>query len=293
MPRSVLVTGGAGFVGSNLVRGLLERGDRVRVLDDLSTGRLENLAPVRADIEFVEGDVRRPEDTGAACRGIDVVFHEAAMPSVIRSLAEPIACAEVNLMGTLNVLVAARDHGVRRVVVASSSSIYGNGTTLPRSEGDRPDPRSPYAVSKLAAEQSATTFTRVHGLDTVVLRYFNVYGPGQNAESRYAAVVPRFLRAAAAGEPVTIYGDGTQSRDFTFVDDVVEANLLAGGAEDASGAVLNIAAGRSWTVSELAAMVGDVLGIDAARRLLGFEPRTSLDRGLALTAESLVGVAAG
>src|SRR4051812_158590 len=211
MPLKVLVTGGAGFVGSNLARRLVERGDEVRVLDDLSTGRRSNLDGL--DVHLIEADVRRLDRVDAAMSGVDLVFHQAALPSVQRSIEDPVTCAEVNAIGTLNVVLAARDRGVRRVVVASSSSIYGNGTPGRRNEADAPDPTSPYAASKLAAERFAVSFSRLHELETVSLRYFNVFGPGQDADSPYAAVVPRFVRAVAAGEPVTIYGDGRQSRD--------------------------------------------------------------------------------
>jgi UDP-glucose 4-epimerase len=306
MQLKVLVTGGAGFIGSNLVRRLLERGDEVRVLDDFSTGRAANLAGVEADVEIVEGDLRRGERVEAATRGVDLVFHQAALPSVQRSIEDPVTSGEVNVLGTLNVLAAARDQNVRRVVVASSSSIYGTGGAVPWSESAAPDPSSPYAVSKLAAERYAVSFNRMYELETVALRYFNVYGPRQDPDSSYAAVVPRFISAVAAGEPVTIYGDGRQSRDFTYVADVLEANLLASEAPDVSGTVVNVAAGRSMTVDALADTVSEVLGrpverrylparageardswadIRRARRLLGYEPRSGLEDGLRLTVD--------
>jgi UDP-glucose 4-epimerase len=302
----VLVTGGAGFIGSNLVRRLLERGDEVRVLDDFSSGRAQNLADVQADVEIVSGDLRRADEVAAATLGVDFVFHQAALPSVQRSIERPVASGEVNVMGTLNVLAAARDQGVRRVVVASSSSIYGTGGAVPWSESAPPDPSSPYAVSKLAAERYAVSFNRMYGLETVALRYFNVYGPRQDPASSYAAVVPRFISAVTADEPVTIYGDGRQSRDFTYVADVVEANLLAAEAPDASGSVVNVAAGRSLTVDALADTLGEVLGrtverrympvrageardswadVSHARRLLGYRPRFALEDGLRLTVD--------
>jgi UDP-glucose 4-epimerase len=301
MPLKVLVTGGAGFIGSNLARRLVERGDHVRVLDDLSTGRRSNLDGL--DVELVADDVRRGDRVDAAMRGVDLVFHQAALPSVQRSIEDPVRCAEVNVLGTLNVLLAAVEHGVRRVVVASSSSIYGNGTAARRAETDLPDPISPYAASKLAAERYAVSFSRLQPVETVALRYFNVFGPGQDAASPYAAVVPRFVRAVAAGEPVTIYGDGRQSRDFTYVSDVVAANLLAAEAPAVSGSVINVAAGRTSTVAELADAVGRVLDRDVERRhlparpgeprdswadlgrarsVLGYEPRVSLEDGLPL-----------
>jgi UDP-glucose 4-epimerase len=302
----VLVTGGAGFIGSNLVRRLLERGDEVRVLDDLSTGRAANLAELETDVEILEGDLRRADRVEAATAGADLVFHQAALPSVQRSIEDPVATGEVNVLGTLNVLAAARDLNVRRVVVASSSSIYGTGNAVPWSESAPPDPSSPYAVSKLAAERYAVSFSRMYELETVALRYFNVYGPRQDPGSPYAAVVPSFISAVAAGEPVTIYDDGEQSRDFTFVADVVEANLLASEAPDVDGTVVNVAAGRPLTVHALAESVGEVLGrpverrylparageardswadIGAARRLLRYEPRFALEDGLRLTVD--------
>ena len=294
-----LVTGGAGFIGSNLVRGLLERGDRVRVLDNFSTGNRGNLAGL--DVEVVEGDLRSYERVHAAVRGVEVVFHQGALPSVPRSVQDPLTTSAVNIEGTLNVLLAARDEGVRRVVFASSSSVYGNSGILPRVESSPPDPESPYAVAKLAAERYCVTFSRVYGLETVVLRYFNVFGPRQDPTSQYAAVVPRFINAIAAGERVPVEGDGEQSRDFTFVENVVEANLLAADAPEASGAVLNVATGEQTTVNELAETIGDLLGrsvqkeelparagdvrrswadVSEARRLLGFEPRVTLREGL-------------
>src|SRR5580765_1406464 len=222
----VLVTGGAGFIGSNLVRGLLERGDDVRVLDNFSTGRRENLSGL--DIEVVEGELRSYERVHNAIRGTDVVFHLGALGSVPRSVQDPLTSSAVNVEGTLNVLLAARDEGVRRVVFSSSSSIYGSAQETPTPETSAPDPISPYGVAKLAAERYCISFSRVyHSFETVVLRYFNVFGPRQDPTSQYAAVVPLFITAIAAGQPVTIFDDGEQSRDFTYVDNVVAANILA------------------------------------------------------------------
>ncbi len=310
MTTTALVTGGAGFIGSNLVRALLERGDSVRVLDNFSTGFRGNLAELDADIDVVEGDLRSYERVHAAVRGVDVVYHQGALPSVPRSVQDPLTTTAVNVEGTLNVLLAARDAGVRRVVNASSSSVYGNGGTLPRDEGQSPDPISPYAVAKLAAERFCTSFSRVYEIETVSLRYFNVFGPRQDPNSQYAAVVPRFVSAIADGTPVTIYGDGQQSRDFTYVANVVEANLLAADADGASGAILNVATGGSETVDALSATIGRLLGrnveksfeperagdvraswadISLARSTIGFEPRIGLEDGLRLTIESLLG----
>ena len=304
----VLVTGGGGFIGSNLVRRLLERGDDVRVLDNFSTGNRRNLDGIEDEVEMVEGDLRSYERVHNATRGVELVFHQGALPSVPRSVQDPLTTAAVNVEGTLNVLLAARDEGVARVVFASSSSVYGNSGTLPRREDQAPDPISPYAVSKLAAEHFCVSFSRVYRLETVCLRYFNVFGPRQDPSSQYAAVVPRFVTAIGEGRPVPVYGDGEQSRDFTFVDNVVDANLLAAGAADVSGTVLNVATGRSFSVNDLADAIGAVLGrpveksylptragdvrdswadIADARRLLGFEPRVGLEEGLGLTTAAL------
>ncbi len=302
-----LVTGGAGFIGSNLVRALLERGDDVRVLDNFSTGSRGNLAGL--EVEVVEGELRSYERVHAAVRGADVVYHQGALPSVPRSVQDPLTTSAVNVEGTLNVLLAARDEGVRRVVFASSSSVYGNQDVLPLVETANPDPIAPYGVAKLAAERYCVSFSRVYPLEAVSLRYFNVFGPGQDPGSQYAAVVPRFITEAAAGRPVPVYGDGEQKRDFTFVANVVEACLLAAEAEGVGGAVLNIATGRSVSVNELADAVGAVLGckvereylparsgdirsswadVSAARSVLGWEPRIGLEDGLRATVESLV-----
>jgi UDP-N-acetylglucosamine/UDP-N-acetyl-alpha-D-glucosaminouronate 4-epimerase len=302
----VLVTGGSGFIGSNLVRALVERGDDVRVLDNFSTGQRANLAELANDVEVVEGELRSYERVHAATRGVEVVFHQGALPSVPRSVQDPLTTSAVNVEGTLNVLLAARDEGVRRVVCASSSSVYGNSGELPRFETAHPDPISPYGVSKLAAERYCVSFSRVYPLETVALRYFNVFGPNQDPTSQYAAVVPRFITAIDDGRPVDVYGDGQQRRDFTYVENIVDANLAASTAERVSGAVLNVATGRPTTVNELAETIGALLGrsverdeqpertgdvrdswadITRARELLGWEPRTGLEEGLRLTAE--------
>ncbi len=305
-----LVTGGGGFIGSNVVRALLARGDDVRVLDNFSTGSRANLAGLESDVHLVEGDLRSYERVHAAVRGAEVVFHQGALPSVPRSVQDPLTTTAVNVEGTLNVLLAARDEGVRRIVNASSSSVYGNTGTLPRVETQAPDPISPYAVAKLAAERFCTSFTRVYGMEIVSLRYFNVFGPRQDPTSQYAAVVPRFIRAVAAGEPVTIYGDGEQSRDFTFVDNVVSANLLAADAEGVGGEILNVATGGSVTVNALADDIAAMLGVavekryepareaaaraswadvEEAKRLLGYAPTVDFADGLQRTADYLLG----
>ncbi|MGH3072896.1 MAG: SDR family oxidoreductase [Gaiellaceae bacterium] len=309
MSRTVLVTGGAGFIGSNLVQALLERGDAVRVLDNFATGNRSNLEGLGEHVEVVEGELRSYERVHNAVRGVELVFHQGALPSVPRSVQDPLTTSAVTIEGTLNVLLAARDEGVRRVVFASSSSVYGNNGSLPRAETQQPDPISPYAVAKLAAERYCVSFHRVYGLETVALRYFNVFGPRQDPTSQYAAVVPRFLAAVSDGRPVTIHGDGTQSRDFTYVANVVDANLLAAEAEDARGLVLNVATGRQLSVNELADAIGEALGkpvekeylptrtgdvrdswadISAAATVLGYEPAVALDEGLRLTADALL-----
>jgi nucleoside-diphosphate-sugar epimerase len=289
------------------VRALLERGDRVRVLDNFATGMRSNLEGLEDDVETIEGELRSYERVHNAVRGVEVVFHQGALPSVPRSVQDPLTTGAVNVEGTLNVLLAARDEGVRRVVFASSSSVYGNSGTLPRQESQAPDPISPYAVAKLAAERYCVSFHRVYGLETVALRYFNVFGPRQDPTSQYAAVVPRFLAAIAEGRPVPVHGDGTQSRDFTYVANVVDANLLAADAEGAAGAVLNVATGRRASVGELADAVGAVLGkpvekeylptragdvrdswadVSEAARVLGYRPELGLEDGLRLVAEA-------
>ncbi|MGI9112405.1 MAG: SDR family oxidoreductase [Gaiellaceae bacterium] len=308
MSRKVLVTGGAGFIGSHLVRGLLERGDAVRVLDNFSTGNRGNLEGV--DIEVVEGELRSYERVHNAMRGIEIVFHLGAMGSVPRSVQDPLTSSAVNVEGTLNVLLAARDEGARRVVFSSSTSVYGSTRELPTTESTPPDPISPYGVAKLAAERYCVSFSRVYeSLESVVLRYFNVYGPRQSPFSQYAAVVPLFVTAIAAGEPITIFGDGEQSRDFTYVGNVVDATLKAADAPDASGRMFNIASAAPASVNRVAELIGEILGkpverdhlpprtgdirdswadISAAREVLGWKPEVSLEEGLRLTADSLV-----
>ena len=306
----VLVTGGAGFIGSNLVAELLERGDEVRVLDNFSTGSRANLGALGREVEVVEGDLRSYERVHTAVRGSEIVFHQGALGSVPRSVQDPLTSTAVNVEGTLNVLLAARDEGIRRIVAASSSSVYGDGGTFPRVETQAPNPISPYAVAKLAAERFCVSFTRVYGIETVALRYFNVFGPRQDPTSQYAAVVPRFIRLVADGEPVTVPGDGGQSRDFTYVENVVRANLLAADAPDAVGRVLNVATGGSETVNALADTVGRLLDrpvekvhgpaqpgdvreswadVTAAREAIGFEPVVGFEEGLRRTIEAMLG----
>jgi UDP-glucose 4-epimerase len=259
-----LVTGGAGFIGSNLVDALVARGDTVRVLDDFSTGRPENLDAVRGKVEVLRGDITEPEMVRTAVRGMEVVFHQAALASVPRSIANPIATHRVCVDGTVNVLVAARDAGVRRVVYAASSSAYGNSKRLPKRETDPTAPRSPYAVAKLAGEHYCKAFTEVYGLETVRLRYFNVYGPRQSPDSAYAAVIPLFIQALSEGRSPYIHGDGEQSRDFTFVADVVRANLLAAEAPGVAGQVYNVACGQRTSLRQLAAYLNELIGVEIA-----------------------------
>lgn len=303
MTQRFLVTGGAGFIGSALARALVQRGDDVRVVDNFSTGKRENLAGV-AGVEVLAGDILDSGLLARAADGVSVIFHEAAIPSVPRSVAEPVPTNQVNVDGTLAVLLAARQAGVRRVVYAASSSAYGDTPTLPKVETMAPAPLSPYAVSKLAGEYYCRSFHSVYGLETVCLRYFNVFGPRQDPESQYAAVIPRFVNAALQGSAAQVFGDGNQSRDFCFVDNVVNANLLAAVAPDAPGKVFNIACGVASSLNDVLALLGDLLGkpvervydtsrsgdvrhsladITAARTVLGYQPAISFAEGLRRT----------
>ncbi|MBW2005586.1 MAG: SDR family oxidoreductase [Deltaproteobacteria bacterium] len=259
-----LITGGGGFIGSNIVEELVKRGEKVRVLDNFSTGKRENLLPFLNTIELVEGDVRSYHIVREAVEGVDFILHQAALPSVPRSIKDPLTTNEVNVVGTLNILNAAKDEGVKRIVFASSSSIYGDLETMPKTEDMLPKPLSPYAVSKLAGEKYCQVFTRLYGLETVALRYFNVFGPRQDPTSQYSAVIPKFIHAIRNGQSPTIFGDGEQSRDFTFVENVVQANLLAceEGHEDISGEVFNIACGKRITINTLVNSINEILGTD-------------------------------
>jgi nucleoside-diphosphate-sugar epimerase len=300
----VLVTGGGGFVGSHTVDRLLADGDDVRVLDNFATGRRENLLDVRSDIELVEGDIQSYERVSNAVRGCEIVIHEAALPSVPRSVQDPLTSNATNVTGTLNVLLASRDAGVERVVYASSSSIYGANPELPKHEALLPQPISPYAVAKLAGEGFCRSFWEVFGLETVALRYFNVFGPRQDPLSQYAAVIPNFVTALMNGRPPRVFGDGEQSRDFTYVGNVVEGNVLAMHAPGVGGRVFNVAAGRRTSLNGLLRTLerltgrhiepsyedprpGDVrhsqADVSAAERDLGFRPEISLEEGLRLT----------
>ena len=260
MSRKTVITGGAGFIGSALARALVARGDDVSVLDNFSSGKRENLQDLAGSLAVVEGDILDAGLLDRVFAGAEVVFHEAAIPSVPRSLAAPLASHNANATGTLNVLEAARRCQVRRVVYAGSSSAYGEPPSLPVVETMAPAPLSPYAVSKLAGEQYCRVYARVFGVQTVILRYFNVFGPRQDPNSQYAAVIPRFITSALAGLSPTVYGDGEQSRDFCFIDNVVEANLRAADAEGASGKVFNIACGSGTSLNRILALLGESLG---------------------------------
>lgn len=302
-----LVTGGAGFIGSNLVATLVKAGNRVRVLDDFSTGRPDNLRGLETSIEVIKGDIRDLDTARRAVKGMKYVFHQAALPSVPRSVADPLTSNQVNIGGTLNMLLAARDEGVDRFMFASSSSVYGDTPVLPKTEEMLPTPLSPYAVQKLTGEHYCRIFFGLYGLRTFALRYFNVFGPRQDPASQYAAVIPLFLGAIRSGKSPTIYGDGNQTRDFTFVDDVVSANICCCSApEKTAGGIFNVACGRKITVNDLAnglirAMgsnvtpvhvperAGDIKDSQAdstrARKLLGWKPGVEFDEGLRRTVE--------
>ncbi len=302
--RSALVTGGAGFIGSHLVDALVDAGATVRVLDDLSTGHRENLAHHAGSVELVEGDIRDPATCEQACRGMELVFHHAALGSVPASMADPAGAIAINVTGTANVFAAAQKAGVRRIVYASSSAVYGDCADVPAREDRRGAPLSPYAVSKWMNEELADVFARCYGLTLVGLRYFNVYGRRQDPNGPYAAVIPKFFAAYTTGEAPSIFGDGTQTRDFIHVSDVVRANLLASTADIQGAHALNIGAEAQTTVLELANTIRGLLGaiappkhvparagdiehsradIRRARELIGFEPGLSLTEGLART----------
>jgi UDP-N-acetylglucosamine/UDP-N-acetyl-alpha-D-glucosaminouronate 4-epimerase len=303
-----LITGGAGFIGSNIVDELVRRGERVRVLDDFSTGDPGNLAAVKDRIEILEGDLRDPDAVRRAVAGVTYICHQAALRAVQRSVDDPLSSDAVNTHGTLQLLVAARDAKVRRVVYASSSSVYGDSPALPKVEDQIPAPISPYAVSKLAAELYCRMFTRLYGLETVSLRYFNVFGPKQSPESQYAAVVPLFMRAALNDEPIIVHGDGEQSRDFTYIDNVVQANLLACTTAGVGGEVFNIACNSRHSVIEIARTVEQLVGrtvtiehtgpragdvrhtqasIEKAQRLLHYHPTVGFEDGMRRTFDHL------
>ena len=301
-----LITGGAGFIGSHLVERLVRHGAEVTVLDDLSTGRRENLRAVRDRIRFIRGNIVRFEACRRAMQGVDYVLHQAAVTSVPRSTRNPVGAHQANVTGTLNILMAAQEARVRRVVFAGSTAAYGDATELPNHEALLPRPLSAYAASKVAGEAYCQAFWRTHGLESVVLRYFNIFGPRQNLESQYGAVVPLFVAAALRGEPAVIFGDGGQTRDFTFVTNVVEANLLAchAPAERVAGSVFNIGCGTATSIRQLWQQIADLVGtkveplqdaaragdvrhslasIDQAREQLGYRPAVNVEEGLRRT----------
>jgi len=301
-----LITGGAGFIGSHLATALVKRGERVRVLDNLSTGKLENLAEIASQVEFQQGDITDPAALRAACRGVGAIFHEAAQVSVPQSVKDPSRSYEINVTGTLRVLEAAREAGVERFVFAASSAAYGNSTDLPKVETMLPTPLSPYASGKVAGEHLCQVWGNCHGMRTVALRYFNIFGPRQADDSPYTGVIAIFAKALLEGRQATIYGDGEQTRDFTFIDNVVAANLLAVDRDLAPGTIVNVGTGQSISVNKLyramcerlgvecrpqyaAPRSGDVLhsvaSIERARRFLGYEPRIDWRSGLATTVD--------
>ena len=302
--RACLVTGGAGFIGSHIAAALLARGDRVRVADNLSTGYRHNLEAIGAGVEFLEGDLADPAFAAEAATGMDVVFHQAAIPSVPRSVKDPATSNRANIDASLNVLIAARDAGVKRVVYAASSSAYGDTPVLPKHEGMPPNPQSPYALQKLVGEQYGQLFTRLYGLETVAIRYFNVFGPRQDPSSAYSGVISQFAKALTEGRSPTIYGDGGQTRDFTYIANVVDGVLRAAEAPGASGEVINVATGGRVSLLELLEQMKRITGADVApvfvegragdvrdsqadiskaKRLLGYEPVVPFEEGLART----------
>jgi UDP-N-acetylglucosamine/UDP-N-acetyl-alpha-D-glucosaminouronate 4-epimerase len=299
-----LVTGGAGFIGSHIAETLVGRGDAVRVLDNLLTGKKENLSRILPQIEFVEGDIRNLETCRRAVAGVDYVLHQAALPSVPRSVVDPLLTNAINITGTLNMIVAARDAGVKRFVQASSSSVYGDDSAPVKVEGREGRLLSPYAISKLVNERYGRVFYDLFSFPVVSLRYFNVFGPRQDPFSQYAAVIPLFITQVLKGESPTIFGDGEQSRDFTYIENVVEGNILAAGAAEGGGEAINLACGERLTVNVLLAAVNEVLGTKVkavyadprpgdilhstadfgkARRVMGFSPRVSFLEGLRKT----------
>lgn len=309
MRNRYLVTGGAGFIGSHIVRRLVGEGELVRVVDNLSTGQSMRLKTVRDSVEFVEGDLADERVSDEVVRDVEYVLHQAAVPSVQRSVCDPIATNRANVTATLNLLDSCRKAGVRRLIYAASSSAYGDTEVLPKAEEMSPNPLSPYALQKLVGERYCKLYYDLYGLETVSLRYFNVFGADQDPHSEYSAVIPKFITKLLAKEPLTIYGDGEQSRDFTYVDNVVEANLLALRAIDAVGHVCNIGCGARITLNELTRLLEEILGTKAnvdytdpragdvrhsladitkARHLLGYEPKVMVQEGLRRTVQAFV-----
>lgn len=301
MKHKYLVTGGAGFIGSHIIEELLRRGETVRSVDNFLTGKRENIAPFLERIDFIEGDIRDSETCRLAAEGMDIVLHQAALPSVPRSIQDPLLTNDINIRGTLSLLVASSKAGVKKFVFASSSSVYGDDPHLPKKEGREGNPLSPYAVSKRAGELYCQLFNRIFGLQTVCLRYFNIFGPRQDPSSQYAAVIPLFVTRMLRGENPNIFGDGEQSRDFTYVANAVEANILAAETGNVSGEVFNIGCGERTTVNNLAFKINDILGkdirpsyaesrpgdvkhshadISKARKLLKYNPAVNFEQGL-------------
>ena len=304
----ILVTGGAGFIGSNLTEALLKQGHQVRVLDNFSTGKRENLVFDKAypSFEIIGGDIRDLTFCQKAIKSIEFVFHQAALPSVQRSVEDPLTSNSVNVEGTLNVLLAARDAGVKRLIYASSSSVYGDTPTLPKREAMFPNPLSPYALHKYIGEQYCWLFFQLYGLETVSLRYFNIFGPKQDPTSIYSAVIPRFIDALLEGRSPIIFGDGEQSRDFTYIDNVVQANLLAMTREHLNGETINIACGRRTSLNQLLNILKNIMGskvfpiyqeprkgdvrdsladIQTGKQILNYEPQVEIEAGLEKTVE--------
>lgn len=303
LDRKILITGGAGFIGSNIVETLLKKGAKVRVLDNFITGRKRNIEPFlnNENFELIEGDLRNYSTVRKSVEGINYILHQGALPSVPRSIKDPITTNNINILGTLNVLEAARKTGVKRLVFASSSSIYGNSEVLPKKEDMSVNPLSPYALSKYTGERYCQLYYRIYGLETICLRYFNVFGPNQDPTSQYAAVIPKFISLIKKDESPVIYGDGLQSRDFTYVENVVEANILACEAKVVAGEVFNIACGNSFSLLQLVNLINKFLGknikpqfaeprpgdvkhslasIEKAKIKLGYEPKIDFEQGL-------------
>ena len=305
--KRVLVTGGAGFIGSNLIESLLNYDNQVTCLDNFSTGKRENIKDSSSDIELVEGDLRDLQTVRNAVKGMHLILHQGALPSVPKSVADPLTTNAVNIAGTLNILVAARDEGISRVVYAASSSAYGDSPVLPKVETMSPNPLSPYAIQKHVGEQYCKVFYELYGLETVALRYFNAFGPRQDPASEYAAVIPRFITALAKGQSPTIYGDGEQTRDFTYVENVVRANLVAARRPGIGGEMMNIASGTRCSLKELLRVLQKIMQTDIepiyadprpgdvkdsladirkSQMLLGYTPNVPFDEGLRRTVES-------
>ena len=308
MANPILVTGGAGFIGAHIVRRLVKEGHRVRVVDNLSTGSLQRLADVVPAIEFIEADLAEPLICDDVVDGIELVIHQAAIPSVQRSIQDPVASNRSNITATLNLLESCRKYNVRRLIYAASSSAYGDTETLPKREDMPPNPLSPYALQKLVGERYCQLYHELYGLETVCLRYFNVFGPGQDPHSEYSAVIPKFINRILAGQPLTVFGDGEQSRDFTYVENVVRGNLAALYARQAAGKVFNVAYGERTSLNTLIQILERILGVKAAVRyemarkgdvrhsladlrlaqsVLGYEPKIGIEQGLKETVEAM------